>query len=157
MKQLLCLLLAACLLLAGCTGTQEKTYQFYYLRTDDTIRYGTADGLVAPISRNISGGNEELNYLLQLYLDGPGTPDYLNPIPRGTYLLSTIWQEEVLVIVLSREFSELDTIHLSLAGACLTATCHGLTGAEKIQVRSGDSVYDFDLESYHLLDASGTQ
>ena len=113
--------------------------------------------MIAPVNREISGRNAELNYLLQLYLEGPVEEGYLSPIPRGTYLLSTLWNEDTLVLVLSREFSTANNITLTLCGACLTATCHNLTGAERIEVRSGDAVYHFALSDYTFVDNSNGQ
>ena len=148
------LIFSLLLLCAGCGSPDENSCTFYYLRTADTIRYGADNPLIAPITLEISDESPQLNYLLQLYLDGPAKKDYYNPIPKGTYLLSTLWDEDVLVLVLSREFSTLENMHLTLAGACLTATCHALTGAEKIQVRSADTVFDFDLNNYVFTDTS---
>lgn len=157
MKRLTCLLLALLMLssLAGCTQPPETVCDFYYLRASDTISHGSEDALIAPVTRELSGQNAELNYLLQLYLDGPVEEGYRSPIPRNTYLLSSLWDGDTLVIVLSREFSTLDNMQLTLAGACLAATCYDLVGAEKIQVRSGESVYEFDLSNYSFLDLSG--
>ena len=157
-RWILCLMALSLLLcLTGCSGQEENTCNFYYLRSGENIRYGQEDGLIAPVNREISGRNAELNYLLQLYLEGPVEEGYLSPIPRGTYLLSTLWNEDTLVLVLSREFSTANNITLTLCGACLTATCHNLTGAERIEVRSGDAVYYFALSDYTFVDNSNGQ
>lgn len=149
---ILFLLLLACLLsCTACAGERSAQPAFYYLRTEGTIAYGQNDALIAPVTQEITP-EVDLDMLLQLYLDGPVDENLRNPIPRGTYLLTTIEQEDTLVIVLSREFSTLDGIRLTLAGACLAATCHDLTGAEKISVRSGDNSYEFDLNSFIFLD-----
>ena len=155
MKQLIALLLAMSLLFVctGCAGEPADHPKFYYLRTEENILYGESQGFIAPVTREISR-DMELDRILQLYLDGPSEETFRNPIPKGTYLLSTILREDRLDIVMSREFSSLDGIHLTLAGACLAATCHDLTGVEKIQVRSGDNIYDFDLNSFVFLDES---
>lgn len=157
MKKLICFFLVSALVLSlwGCTQPEENTCTFYYLRTGDTIAYGREDALIAPVSRELAGQNADLNYLLQLYLEGPVEDTFQSPIPRGTYLLSSLWDGDTLVLVLSREFSTLDHMQLTLAGACLAATCHALAGAEKIQVRSGEAVYEFDLKNYSFLDTSG--
>lgn len=153
MKQFLSLVLILCLLLSLTACGMEKVPQtrFYYLRTEDTIVYGQEDGFITPLPREISQ-ETPLDAALQLYLDGPMEEGYYNPIPSGTYLLSTLYKEDVLVIVLSREFSALDGIQLTLAGACLTATCRDLAGVEQIQVRSGEQIYDFDVNSFVFLD-----
>ncbi len=154
MKRLICALLCLCILLSftACGDRQESRCTFYYLRSDNTIQYGQTDALIAPVEREFSYGELSLDELLQLYLNGPTEEDYRNIIPKGTYLLSTIQRTDLLVVVLSREFSTLDGIQLTLAGACLTATCHALTGLERIQVRSGESIYDFDLNDCIFLD-----
>lgn len=148
----LCALSLLCL--TGCSQQEESRFDFYYLRTSDTIRYGQEDALIAPVSRDITGQDPGLDYLLQLYLESPAPEGYHFPIPKGTYLLSTLWEEDTLVIVLSREFSTLDKMELTLAGACLSATCHNIAGTERIEVRSGDTVYEFDLQNFTFLDAS---
>lgn len=157
MKKLFALFLVLALVLpfCGCTEPEDNTCSFYYLRTQDTIAYGREDALIAPVSRELTGQNAELNYLLQRYLDGPIEEGYRSPFSKNTYLLSSLWEGETLVLVMSREFSTLDHMQLTLAGACLTATCHSLTGAEKVQVRSGEAIYEFDLNNYSFLDVSG--
>ena len=156
MKKFLILILVFALLLtvSGCGNRAKNSCTFYYLRTADAIPYGSADALMAPVTLEISGQNAQLGYLLQLYLDGPAESGCYNPIPSGTYLLSTLWEEDVLVLVMSREFTTLENMQLTLAGACLAATCHSLAGAERIQVRSGDHVYRFNLNDYVFTDDS---
>lgn len=156
MKRLIPLLLSLVLLLslAGCADTEENTHTFYYLRTRETLNHGAEDALIAPVEREISVEDPQLSYLLQLYLDGPSRENYYSPIPKGTYLLSTLWEGDTLIIVLSREFATLDNVHLTLAGACLTATCHSLTGAESIRVLSNEQTYDFALSDFTVLDDS---
>jgi germination protein M len=156
MKRVLNLLLILCLALtwAGCSREEEILPRFYYLRTGDSIRYGTADGLVASVEVESMESADDLDLLLQQYLQRPIPENFRSPFPKGTYLLSTIAREDMLVIVLSREFSGLDGIRLTLAGACLTATCHELAGYTRIQVRSGEYVYEFDYNDYIFLDDS---
>lgn len=155
MKRLIVLFLTMSLLLScsACAPETEQPPKFYYLRTEENILYGEAQGFIAPVTREISQ-DMGLDVILQLYLSGPADENFRNPIPKGTYLLSTILREDRLDIVMSREFSSLDGMQLTLAGACLAATCHDLTGMEKIQVRSGDNIYDFDLNSFVFLDES---
>ena len=60
----------------------------------------------------------------------------------------------MLILVLSREFSDLDHIRLTLALSCLAATCHSLTGTEAIQVRSGEKIHNFTINDCIFLDQS---
>jgi germination protein M len=154
MKRILSFVLILCLALTltGCAGEAEKDVQFYYLRTGESIRYGSADALIAPVELENATPGDDLDHLLQQYLERPAGENFRSPFPKGTYLLSTIPRDNMLVVVLSREFSTLDGIRLTLAGACLTATCHDLSGYTRIQVRSGENVYDFDYNDYIFLD-----
>ena len=147
------LILAAILSFTACQEEIAPEPSFYYLRTQDTIAYGREDALIVAVPQDFSQ-ETELDILLQLYLDGPVDENQRNPFPKRTYLLRTIEQEDTLLLVLSREFSTLDGMPLTLAGACLAATCRDLTGFEKIQVRSGENIYDFDMNSYVFLDTS---
>ena len=147
------LILGSMLTLTACQEETARQQSFYYLRTEDTIAYGREDALIVAVPQEFSP-ETELEILLQLYLDGPVDEDHRNPFPRRTYLLSTIEHGDTLLVVLSREFSTLDGMQLTLAGACLAATCRDLTGFEKIQVRSGENTYDFDVNSFVFLDTS---
>lgn len=153
MKRMVLLFLSLAMVLACTACAGEKTVQpsFYYLRTEDTIAYGQEDALIVPVPQDISP-EVDLEILLQLYLDGPTEEKLRNPIPKGTYLLSIIEHEDSMVIVLSREFSTLDGIQLTLAGACLAATCHDLAGVERIKIRCGESTYNFEFSNFMFLD-----
>lgn len=155
MKQYLVLLLTLGILLscAACGAGEEAPPTFYYLRTDESIRYNAPDALVAPVTQELSW-DVPLSEMLQLYLQGPGEENYRSPVPMGTRLLRLTQEKDVLVLELSGEFSTLDSIQLSLAGACLAATCHTLAGYEAIEVRSGANIYKFDLNDFVFLDVS---
>lgn len=158
MKRIVFLLLLLSLTLSclGCQGEKDSQYAFYYLRTDSTIAYGQEDALITAHFQDL-GPDMDLDTILQLYLDGPVEENLRSPFPRGTYLLSVTTQNDTLTLILSREFSALDGIQLTVASACLTATCRDLTGFEKIQVRSGEKIYDFDINSFIFLDTSPEQ
>lgn len=155
MKRLLAILLILSLFFSctACVKDKEDEILFYYLRTPDTIAYGEPDALVAPVAMDISQ-DLPLEDALQLYLNGPMDETLLNPIPKSTYLLSTIERKDMLVLVMSEEFSSLDGISLTLAGACLAATCRELTGQGRIQICSGENIYDFDASNIVFLDDS---
>ena len=150
------LLLTLTLCCLGCQSENDTQHAFYYLRTEETIAYGKEDALIAAVPQEF-GPDMELDTIVQLYLDGPVEENLRSPFPRGTYLLSVTTQNDTLTLILSREFSTLDGIQLTVASACLTATCRDLTGFEKIQVRSGEKIYDFDINSFVFLDTSPEQ
>ena len=108
------LILGTMLTLTACQEETARQQSFYYLRTEDTIAYGREDALIVAVPQEFSP-ETELEILLQLYLDGPVDEDHRNPFPRRTYLLSTIEHGDTLLVVLSREFSTLDGMQLTLA------------------------------------------
>lgn len=154
MKRVFSLFLSLLLLflLCGCTEDHASSCTFYYLRTGESVAYGTQDALIAPVVLEISDQGVPLNYLLRMYLTSPLPENFRSPFPSGTYLLNTLEEENTLVVVLSEEFSALEDIHLSLACACLCATCFELTEADTIQIHSGEESYTYDRGSFTLLD-----
>lgn len=138
--------------LCACAYESEESYSFYYLRSEETIDYGSVHGLIAPVEREIAGQNAGVNYVLRLYLEGPLSEEFVSPFPAGTYLRTTYWEDNILTIVLSEEFSTLTNIQATLAGACLCATCHELTGAEQIQIVSGDQSYIYSISDFLYVD-----
>ena len=153
---LLLLLLSLALSCIGCHADTGSRITFYYLRTDSTIAYGQEDALMTAYFPELDA-DAELDTILQLYLDGHTGENMRSPFPRGTYLLSVAAEDDTLNLVLSREFSTLDGIQLTLAGACLAATCRDLVGCEKVQVLSGEKIYDFNMNSFIFLDSSPEQ
>lgn len=153
---LLLLLLSLALSCLGCQGGTEAEHAFYYLRTESTIAYGKEDALIAAESQDL-GPEMDPEDILRLYLNGPTEENLRSPFPKGTKLLSVTEESKALTLILSLEFSTLDGIQLTLAGACLTATCHDLTGIETIRVCSGEKTYNFTLSSFVFLDESPEQ
>ena len=153
---LLLLLLSLTLSCMGCQADADSQLTFYYLRTDSTIAYGQEDALITAHCPELDT-DVALDTALQLYLDGHMGENMRSPFPRGTYLLRVGFENDTLKLVLSREFSTLDGIQLTLAGACLTATCRDLAGFEKVQVWSGEKIYDFNMNNFIFLDSSMEQ
>ena len=155
MKRMILLLLLLSLTLScmGCHADTGSQVTFYYLRTDSTIAYGQEDALMTAHFPELDT-DLELETMLQLYLDGHMGENMRSPFPRGTYLLRVGVENDTLKLILSREFSTLDGIQLTLAGACLAATCRDLAGCEKVQVRSGEKIYDFNINNFIFLDSS---
>lgn len=143
--------------LCGCRDTGENSHSFYYLRSSDTIVFGQSDAFVAPVVREISGHSSDLNYLMKLYFEGPMEEEFYSPFPQGTRLIRARLDGNLLLLEVSDHFAALENIRLTLAGACLTATCHELAGAETVQVVCGEKSYQFHLSDYTFLDVIDTQ
>ena len=159
MRKIALWLAVALLLLSftGCRKNQQPRYAFYYLRTSDTITFGQSDAVVAPVIREISGQSSDLTYLMRLYFDGPVAEDFQSPFPQGTQVLQAALEGELLILEVSNQFSSLENIRLTMAGACLTATGYALTGVRSVQVICEEETYLFHLSDYTFLDVIDTQ
>lgn len=144
MRKLLCILLALALALPllGCQQEEdlESPVKFYYRQGD--IQYGAADGVIAHELREAAGHEDNVPYLLSLYLKGPKSGNLNRTFPKGVTLISFEADEYSANIVLSDFFSVLTGQDLSLACACLTLTVSGLTGVHELTVRTESTLLD---------------
>lgn len=152
MKRMFCIVLILLLLCAGCGlyGKSPDSVTFYYPRTE--ILYGAEDGVIAQEERDVSGYTEDLNALLNLYLQGPADENLAFPFPAGTRLLEVSGNGDLLTISLSEEFSNLEGLDLTIASACIGSTCFGLTDVQQICILSGGSImFTIDRENGIVL------
>lgn len=143
MKRLLCLLLTLilCFSLMACHDDQPKLQapvNFYYPRLEPT--YGTANGMIAPVSAEGAGFDQET--LLNRYLQGPADKDFVSPFPADTKLLSLTDKDTIINLQLNQNFAQLTGMDLTLACACLTLTTIELTGADTVRIFVKDSTLD---------------
>ena len=141
MKRLICVLLAAALLLAlaSCGTNAGDPVAFYYLRGPEDYVYGAQDGVIVMEERAVSGHGEDLNYLLQLYLDGPLDSSLTSPFPQGSQPVRIELSGGVLLLEMNRDFAALEGLDLTLACACLSSTLFSLTDAEQVTITSATS------------------
>ena len=135
MKRTLCLLLSLLLLaLSGCSfrDAPAETVSFYYLRSE--VTYGTADGVIAPEDQDVTGQPQDLASLLSLYFQGPTDETLTSPFPSGTHLLGFSEKNYTLHLSLSNEFTQLEELDLTLACACISSTCFGITDAQQVRI-----------------------
>ena len=137
MRKMTALLLsiAVILSLTGCRS-DLKPVDFYYPRQTDSIQFGVPDGLISSDPREVAGHTGDLRYLISLYLRGPLDSGLQSPFPEGTMLEDISTEDGVVTVSLSREFSQLSGMELTLACACLSSTCFGLTDAEFVTILS---------------------
>ena len=160
MKRLIAwmLLLVMAAALAGCRESEEirDPVSFYYRRA--AIEYGGEDGVVAPEKREAYGLREDLLALLQLYIRGPETEGLVNVFPHSAEVLAVSQEETVVTVHMSRSFSQLGGIRLSVACTCLAKTVMELTGAETVRISAdnatlaGARYLEFDKDTVLLED-----
>lgn len=138
MKRAICIFLCLLVLLTGCEKKNNaKTVTFCYRRVE-TI-YGSADGILAEEERSVTGQPEDLASMLTLYLQGPESEELTLPIPHGTQLIDYCLENEMLTVTFSSHLAQLDGMDLTVACACIAATCFNLTDAQQVQIRTPDN------------------
>ncbi len=157
MKKRFAIVLIFCLLLPllGCTNSNDGVL-FYYPRKE--IVYGQEDGVIASESRDVSGHEDEIAYLLILYLEGPHNQELKSPFPAGTMLEGVDIQEDHLSIILSREFDTLQGMNHTIACSCIAYTCFANTEYASVSIRSSthDTGMTVTRDNIVLSDAGPT-
>ena len=137
MKHFLCLILAFVLLLClcGCESTPNKGQAtFYYQRIE--FDFGSEDAVFVPETHDVSGHEEDLRYLISLYLRGPSDPELKLPFPSGTLLVDLKETETEITVTLSSGSVTLDPVDLLTACGCLAKTCFAICDAETVHIDS---------------------
>lgn len=153
MKRLFAFLVLACFLLGGCAqqGQQIKEpVTFYYLR--EQYRYGNDQSVLSWEEREASGHRGDLKYLMALYLMGPSSEELRSPLPAGTRILSAQQEADSVTLTLSEVPPSMTDAAFSLACACLTKTCMGLTQVGSVTVVSGSRSVTMGLDNLILTD-----
>ena len=142
MKRLIVLLLAVLMLLCGCSFSREQMkapVTFYYLRN-----YGVSEnkdpyffeGAIGSEIREAAGHQEDLPYLLALYLQGPNDSQLKRPFPLGSRILSITQEDEELLIVMNSVSSRFREMDVTISCACIAKTCLGLVDVNSVTVES---------------------
>ena len=137
MKNILCMILTAALLLCLCgckKGPGENEAIFYYPRIQ--FEFGSDQGVMVPEYHDVSGHEGDLRYLISLYLRGPTDQELTLPFPGGTILVGLEETETELNVVLSSGAVILDPLELITACGCLAKTCFAISDAEVVHINS---------------------
>lgn len=152
MKRSLALSLLICFLLSGCffsPGKSTDEVSFYYVRSAYQEDMTT---LVASEYRDVSGHEDDLNYILALYLIGPAEEDLVSPFPANTELLSTKQTDKNITIKLSDTEKSMNEPQFALSCACLSMTCLDLTEAKSVTIISGTRYITMTQDNLSLTD-----
>lgn len=135
--------------LCGCANSFSDRANFYYCSID--FQFGKDEPVIQAESRNISGHEGELSYLLSLYLAGPSSKELTSPFPANTKLVSLQTADESVTIELSY-LGKLTEAEFILACACITLTAIDFTGAEQVTIVSGEKTLTMSKDDLLLLD-----
>lgn len=136
MKRLCILILAlVCLLsLTACTQKEDPVV-FYYPKAE--VSYYASDSVLSPETRDTLSREDSLGYLLSFYLEGPIDPSLRLPVPEGTQVLRQIPYDGGMMLVMSRDFAQLEGMDLTIACIGISKTCFGLTDLQEITFAIG--------------------
>lgn len=139
MKKIISILLIMCSVFAfsSCKKDQEHkdTSVIYYYRTAE-VDFGSEQGVVAGEIRNITRQDNDYQTVVEQYLNGPVSREYVSPFPAGITLEELNIDDNKVQIVLSPHLALLSGAELMTACACLANTLLELTGVRTIQISS---------------------
>ena len=138
-NRLICLLSALSLVLTlfACdSGKLMAPGNFYYRRTETD--YLSTDGIIAPEQRETAGTDTQ--QLLELYFQGPESPELEAPFPRETQVVDWSLEDQILRITLNEAFAQLSGIELTVACGCIARTFLELTDASAVQISAADAL-----------------
>lgn len=157
MKRCIALLSVICVLFSGCEILGERIKEpviFYYIHGDYQETMGSV--IVSEV-REASGHEDDLSYLLKLYLLGPLDNEYVSPIPRGAKVLEIHQTQSHITLQLSDVSKVMSDADFSLASACLSLTCMDITGVQRVTVNSGEWSVTINRDILTLSDSSSNQ
>ena len=122
------------------TPEQPQTYDLYY-RVRELDGAGGGDAVAAepsdlPLDTRL-GAEKSARQLLERLLSGPDSEELLSPFPAGTALLELTVAGTQAKADLSRAYSALSGVELSLADYCITLTLTQIPGIRTVSVTVG--------------------
>ena len=135
---------------SGCDNSVSEEANFYYCNVE--YQFGEDGSVVESESRDITGHEDELSYLISLYLAGPSSKNLESPFPKNTKLISAQIDEDSTVIELSHIGMQLSDAEFILACACLSLSTMEFTGTEQITIISGEKTITMKKNDLLLYD-----
>ena len=136
--------------LVGCGNSISDHTNFYYCNID--YQFGESASVIVSESRDISGHEGELSYLISLYLTGPSSKKLESPFPKSTKLISAQVENNCVLIELSYLNRQLTDVEFILACACLSLSVMEFTEAEEVSITSGEKTISMDKNDLLLYD-----
>ena len=135
-------------------GDNSGTATFYYARQD--FAYGTPGGAIGSEQREIRGHEQDLDYLLALYLEGPLDEKLRSPLPGKSRvrILNLETVGDALHIKLSDLSATMSDSEFTLASACMTRTCLEILNVQAVFIESGDRSVRMNPANLQFYDES---
>lgn len=134
-RRLVCLLLAALLLLGACARTEIREsggegYDVWFAAVD-----ALGGPAVAREERKLPEGSQPVEGLLAALLSGPRSEELASPFPDGVRVRSTrLSEDRVLTVDLSERYGGLSGVELTVADYCIAMTLCQLESVDAVTV-----------------------
>ncbi len=141
--------------------TIQAPVNFYYC--NESMTFNSNDAVLLPEVRECAAYSGNVTDILEVYLKGPISPGYRSPFPQGTAIVSIDNADNTICVQLTKEFSTLKGLQLTLACASLAKTTIELTECEFVEISAADATLDgktaviLSQDSLLLLDMSITE
>lgn len=155
MKRFLALLLTFALFLPllGCHSQDSGDTVFYYCRNTEDYRYFEENSVVCPEERDLTGHQNDLRYMVGLYLAGPLDEELHSPFSASTRLISVKMDGQSVFIELSDQTGVLNEPEFTLACACLTLSCMRFISCTDVTITSAERSITMNEDSIVLFDS----
>lgn len=133
-------LTAGCAMAAQQAMSQEDTYELYFqVRELDAAGGGDAVGTERSTLEKGSGqaAQETAEAMVSLLLDGPQDESLVSPFPAGTGLQSVTVEGSHAVVDLTKAYSTLSGVALTMADYCVTLTLTQLPEIQTVSITVG--------------------
>ena len=163
MKRLFISFVILCVILCGCSSAANKLTEpvkFYYRVS--TVSFNTDSGVIAGETREGVHFQNTLE-LLAAYLRGPVTDNLTCPFPSDVTVISVDTVNATCTVTLSKDFSALSGLDLTIACNCLGMTLLEHTGVNTVEIIAAEAELDgqksvlITRNSFLLFDSSASE
>ena len=133
------LLIAA--ILCSC-GTKESKDQILFYYCSAKPDYSSGAELIKSETHTAYVDPTNYKAILAQYLQGPRDPDLTSPFPGGCEIVDITLDQATARITMSKSFSTLTGVELTLACACLSLTTRAITGYATVEISAVDALLD---------------
>ena len=132
-RSLCCFLIIATLFLTACSNQQSQPIgtPFYYCAVQADYSSGST-AILEEYRQDVP--SDSLIAALELYVNGPQSPDLASPFPDGMQVISATQEGDTVYLTVSMELTTLTGLDLTMACGCLTMTSLALTDAQQVQI-----------------------
>lgn len=137
------LVVLLCFATVGCnaTGSEYSTPVTFFYCTDEAD-YSVGSSVIQRESRTVDIVPNDIQSILQLYLEGPVERGMYSPFPKDLTVTELQIDGETTYITFSTNLSYLTGADLTLACACIANTCFSLTHTQNVDISAEHALLD---------------